>query len=124
MTNQNANIELVIAVLNGINIDGESMQYIIEKVGMEDQMRSQLGAKVEDESVSLKLSAMQYQSLVEEIVSDIEDNIDDVISDTEFSLSGNYIEVESYDVSRSSLTRIIEGALDVYVSLEEPANAL
>ena len=124
MTNQNANIELVIAVLNGIGVDGESMQYIIEKVGMEDQMRSQLGAKVEDESVSLKLSAMQYQSLVEEIVSDIEDNIDDVISDTEFSLSGNYIEVESYDVSRSSLTRIIEGALDVYVSLEEPANAL
>ena len=124
MTNQNANIELVIAVLNGIGVDGESMQYIIEKVGMEDQMRSQLGAKVEDESVSLKLSAMQYQSLVEEIVSDIEDNIDDVISDTEFSLSGNYIEVESYDVSRSSLTRIIERALDVYVSLEEPANAL
>ena len=124
MTNQNANIELVIAVLNGIEVDGESMQYIIEKVGMEDQMRSQLGAKVEDQSVSLKLSAMQYQSLVEEIVSDIEDNIDDVISDTEFSLSGNYIEVESYDVSRSSLTRIIERALDVYVSLEEPANAL
>lgn len=124
MVNQNANIELVIAVLNGIEVDGESMQYIIEKVGMEDQMRSQLGAKVEDESVSLKLSAMQYQSLVEEIVSDIEDNIDDVISDTEFSLSGNYIEVESYDVSRSSLTRIIERALDVYVSLEEPANAL
>lgn len=124
MVNQNANIELVIAVLNGIEVDGESMQYIIEKVGMEDQMRSQLGAKVEDESVSLKLSAMQYQSLVEEIVSDIEDNIDDVISDTEFSLSGNYIEVESYDVSRSSLSRIIERALDVYVSLEEPANAL
>ena len=124
MVNQNANIELVVAVLNGIEVDGESMQYIIEKVGMEDQMRSQLGAKVEDQSVSLKLSAMQYQSLVEEIVSDIEDNIDDVISDTEFSLSGNYIEVESYDVSRSSLTRIIEGALDVYVSLEEPANAL
>ena len=124
MVNQNANIELVIAVLNGIEVDGESMQYIIEKVGMEDQMRSQLGAKVEDESVSLKLSAIQYQSLVEEIVSDIEDNIDDVISDTEFSLSGNYIEVESYDVSRSSLTRIIERALDVYVSLEEPANAL
>jgi hypothetical protein len=124
MVNQNANIELVIAVLNGIEVDGESMQYIIEKVGMEDQMRSQLGAKVEDESVSLKLSAMQYQSLVEEIVSEIEDNIDDVISDTEFSLSGNYIEVESYDVSRSSLTRIIEGALDVYVSVEEPANAL
>lgn len=124
MVNQNANIELVIAVLNGIEVDGESMQYIIEKVGMEDQMRSQLGAKVEDESVSLKLSVMQYQSLVEEIVSDIEDNIDDVISDTEFSLSGNYIEVESYDVSRSSLTRIIERALDVYVSLEEPANAL
>jgi hypothetical protein len=124
MTNQNANIELVIAVLNGINIDGESMQYIIEKVGMEDQMRSQLGAKVEDDSVSLRLSVMQYQSLVEEIVSEIEDNIDDVISDTEFSLNGNCIEVDSFDVSRSSLTNIIEGALDVYVTVEEPANAL
>jgi len=120
MTNQNANIELVIAVLNGINIDGESMQYIIEKVGMEDQMRSQLGAKVEDDSVSLRLSVMQYQSLVDEI----EDNIDDVISDTEFSLNGNCIEVDSFDVSRSSLTNIIEGALDVYVTVEEPANAL
>lgn len=124
MVNQNANIELVIAVLNGIEVDGESMQYIIEKVGMEDQMRSQLGAKVEDESVSLKLSIMQYQSLVEEIVSEIEDNIDDVISDVELSLNGNCIDVDSYDVSRSHLTRIIEGALDVYVSLEEPANAL
>lgn len=124
MTNQNANIELVIAVLNGINIDGESMQYIIEKVGMEDQMRSQLGAKVEDDSVSLRLSVMQYQSLVEEIVSEIEDNIDDVISDTEFSLNGNCIEVDSYEVSRSSLSRIIEQAIDVYVTVEEPANAL
>jgi hypothetical protein len=124
MTNQNANIELVIAVLNGINIDGESMQYIIEKVGMEDQMRSQLGAKVEDDSVSLRLSVMQYQSLVEEIVSEIEDNIDDVISDTEFSLSGNCIEVDSYEVSRSSLSRIIEQAIDVYVTVGEPANAL
>lgn len=124
MVNQNANIELVIAVLNGIEVDGESMQYIIEKVGMEDQMRSQLGAKVEDESVSLKLSVMQYQSLVEEIVSEIEDNINDVISDVELSLNGNRIEVDSYDVCCSSLTRIIEGALDVYVSLKEPANAL
>jgi hypothetical protein len=124
MTNQNANIELVIAVLNGINIDGESMQYIIEKVGMEDQMRSQLGAKSNEEEIFFKLTPMQYESLVEEVVSHIEDSIDDIISDTEFSLSGNCIEVDSYEVSRSSLSRIIEQAIDVYVTVEEPANAL
>lgn len=124
MVNQNANIELVIAVLNGIEVDGESMQYIIEKVGMEDQMRSQLGAKSSEEGVSFKLTAMQYESLVEEVVSQIEDNIDDVISDTEFSLNGNCIEVDSYDVSRNRLTSIIEQAIDVYVTVEEPANAL
>jgi uncharacterized protein YutD len=38
-------IELVIAALNGIDVDGETMQYIIEKTNMTEQMKSQLGIK-------------------------------------------------------------------------------
>ena len=37
---QNPNIELVVAVLKGLDIDGETMQYIIEQVGMQDQMNA------------------------------------------------------------------------------------
>ena len=36
---QNPNIELVIAVLKGLDIDGETMQHIIDQVGMTDQMK-------------------------------------------------------------------------------------
>ena len=37
-----ARINCVIQILNEIDVDGETMQYIIEQVGMEDQMLRQL----------------------------------------------------------------------------------
>jgi hypothetical protein len=37
-----ANINRVINILREIEVDGETMQYIIEKVGMDDQMLRQL----------------------------------------------------------------------------------
>ena len=35
-------VERVINMLNNIEVNGETMQYILEKVGMEDQMLRQL----------------------------------------------------------------------------------
>ena len=35
-------VETIIDMLNHINVDGETMQYILENVGMEDQMLRQL----------------------------------------------------------------------------------
>ena len=35
-------VEQVIQILNDIDVDGETMQYIIEQVGMNDQMLRQL----------------------------------------------------------------------------------
>jgi hypothetical protein len=35
-------VEAVIALLNGIDVDGETMEYIINKMGMRDQMIKQL----------------------------------------------------------------------------------
>jgi len=37
-----ANVNRVINILREIKVDGETMQYILEKVGMEDQMLRQL----------------------------------------------------------------------------------
>jgi len=39
---RNPKVETIISLLNEIEVDGETMQYIIEKVGMEDQMVKQL----------------------------------------------------------------------------------
>lgn len=35
-------VEAIITLLNGIDVDGETMEYIINEVGMRDQMKSQL----------------------------------------------------------------------------------
>ena len=39
---RNPKVETIISLLNEIEVDGETMQYVIEKVGMEDQMLKQL----------------------------------------------------------------------------------
>lgn len=37
-----AKVQMVIKTLQEIEVDGETMQYILEQVGMEDQMQHQL----------------------------------------------------------------------------------
>jgi hypothetical protein len=39
---QNPKVETIISLLNEIEVDGETMQYIIEKVNMHEQMLKQL----------------------------------------------------------------------------------
>jgi hypothetical protein len=39
---RNPKVDTIISLLNEIEVDGETMQHIIEKVGMEDQMLKQL----------------------------------------------------------------------------------
>ena len=51
--NNQSVVEVVITLLNGIDVDGETMEYIINEVGMRDQMKSQLLHDDEsDESVT------------------------------------------------------------------------
>jgi len=42
-------VEMIISTLKDIDIDGETMEYILDEVGMSDQMASQLGDKVDDD---------------------------------------------------------------------------
>ena len=47
-----ANVNRVINILKDIDVDGETMQYIIEKVGMEDQMLKQLIGTADDYQIN------------------------------------------------------------------------
>jgi hypothetical protein len=45
-------VEKVIDILREIEVDGETMQYILEKVGMEDQMLKQLISTADDYQIN------------------------------------------------------------------------
>ncbi len=104
MTINNPNIELVIAVLNGIDVDGESMQYIIEKVGMTDQMKSQLGIETE-----------MPDAVIDQIASDIYIDLDnegvDIINDQEYGINANEVYLESIDLDMYRVQTIIKDVL-------------
>ena len=42
----------IITMLRDIDVDGETMQYILEKVGMEDQMLKQLIGSADDYQIN------------------------------------------------------------------------
>jgi hypothetical protein len=104
MTINNPNIELVIAVLNGIDVDGESMQYIIEKVGMTDQMKSQLGIETE-----------MPDAVIDQIASDIYIDLDnegvDILNDQEYGINANEVYLESIDLDMYRVQTIIKDVL-------------
>jgi hypothetical protein len=104
MTINNPNIELVIAVLNGIDVDGESMQYIIEKVGMTDQMKSQLGIETE-----------MPDAVIDQIAKDIYIDLDnegvDLLEDQEYGINANEVYLESIDLDLYRVQTIIKDVL-------------
>jgi hypothetical protein len=104
MTINNPNIELVIAVLNGIDVDGESMQYIIEKVGMTDQMKSQLGTKL--------LSPMVIDQIAEDIVSDLDNEGVDLLEDQTYGINANEIYLEDITYDKYRMEKIIKHVLE------------
>ena len=93
MENQ-AVIATVIALLNGIDVDGETMQYITEQVGMQDQMKSQLGTKL--------VSPMVIDQIAEDIVADLDNEGVDLIEDQEYGIVHNEISLNEvvYDTWR------------------------
>lgn len=50
---RNTTINIIIALLQEIEIDGETMEHIINEVGMRDQMISQLGVKYNSDVTSI-----------------------------------------------------------------------
>ena len=104
MTINNPNIELVIAVLNGIDVDGESMQYIIEKVGMTDQMKSQLGIETE-----------MPDAVIDQIAKDIYIDLDnegvDILETQTYGINDNEIYLRDIELDLYRVQAIIKDVL-------------
>jgi len=104
MTINNPNIELVIAVLNGINVDGESMQYIIDQVGMTDQMKSQLG-------VESKMPETVLNQIADDITTDLDNEGTELIEDQTYGINANEIYLDDVTYDRYRIARIVKDTL-------------
>jgi hypothetical protein len=103
MENQ-AVIAAVIALLNGIDVDGETMEYIVGKVGMADQMKSQLGTKL--------LSPMAIDQIAEDIVADLDNEGLELIEDQEYGINANELFLQSVTYDRYRMEQVVKHVLE------------
>jgi len=103
MENQ-AVIAAVIALLNGIDVDGETMEYIVEKVGMADQMKSQLGTKL--------LSPMAIDQIADDIVADLDNEGVELLEDQTYGINANEIYLEDVTYDKYRMNKIITHVLE------------
>lgn len=108
MENQ-AVIAAVIALLNGINVDGETMEYIIEKTAMTDQMKSQLGVATVSTRI---LSPMVIDQIAEDIVSDLDNEGVDLLEDQTYGINANEIYLEDVTFDKYRMEKIIKHVLE------------
>jgi hypothetical protein len=99
MENQ-AVIAAVIALLNGINVDGETMEYIIDHVGMRDQMKSQI------------LSPMVIDQIAEDIVSDLDNEGVELLEDQTYGINANEIYLEDVTYDKYRMEKVIKHVLE------------
>ena len=123
MTINNPNIELVIAVLNGIDVDGESMQYILEKTGMVDQMKSQLGVAT-DELGTRILSPMVIDQIAEDIVSDLDNEGVELLEDQTYGINANEIYLEDVTYDKYRMEKVIKHVLESHFTPMEQNDSL
>ena len=102
--NQNIAINSVITLLNGIDVDGETMEYIINKVGMRDQMKSQLG-------IESQMPDIVINQIAEDIYIDLDNEGADIIEEQEYGICANEIVIESIDLDEHRVKTIVKDVL-------------
>ena len=91
MTNQSiANV--VIAVLNEIDVDGEMMEHIINQVNMRDQMIKQLVTNKEEMNDSVIVASFTKEALIE-YTSAIQERALEAVKE---AIKGSGVDIESY----------------------------
>jgi hypothetical protein len=87
--------EAVITLLKGIDVDGETMEYIINNVGMRDQMKSQL-------SVESRIPEEVMDQIANDIMVDLDNEGVELIADQEYGICANEISLNEvvYDTWR------------------------
>jgi len=110
MENQ-AVIAAVIALLNGIDVDGETMEYIVEKVGMTDQMKSQLGVATDMLGTRI-LSPMVIDQIADDIVADLDNEGVELLEDQTYGINANEIYLEDVTYDKYRMNKIITHVLE------------
>ena len=110
MENQSV-IAAVIALLNGIDVDGETMEHILEKTGMTDQMKSQLGVATDMLGTRI-LSPMVIDQIAEDITADLDNEGLELIEDQEYGINANEIFLESVTYDRYRMEQVVKHVLE------------
>jgi len=97
-------VEAVIALLNGIDVDGETMEYIINKTAMRDQIKAQL-------SVESQMPDVVIDQIAKDIYIDLDNEGVDIIEDQEYGINANEIYLESISLDLWRVQRIIKDVL-------------
>lgn len=107
-----ATVDAVVAILKSLEVDGETMEYIIEQVGMTDQMVKQLyhdkqdqGPEVDGagftESDREDIHTFTKEELImfsAKLIERTLDTVEDIISDTDISEDDDMVDLElGYD---------------------------
>jgi len=104
-------VTAVIALLNGINVDGETMEYILEKTAMTDQMKSQLGVATDMLGTRI-LSPMVIDQIAEDIVADLDNEGLELIEDQEYGINANELFLQSVTYDRYRMEHVVKHVLE------------
>jgi hypothetical protein len=104
-------VTAVIALLNGIDVDGETMEYILEKTAMTDQMKSQLGVATDMLGTRI-LSPMVIDQIAEDITADLDNEGLDLIEDQEYGINANELFLESVTYDRYRMEKVVKHVLE------------
>jgi hypothetical protein len=104
-------VTAVIALLNGIDVDGETMEHILEKTGMTDQMKSQLGVATDMLGTRI-LSPIVIDQIAEDITADLDNEGLDLIEDQEYGINANELFLESVTYDRYRMEQVVKHVLE------------
>ena len=104
-------VTAVIALLNGIDVDGETMEHILEKTGMTDQIKSQLGVATDMLGTRI-LSPMVIDQIAEDIFVDLDNEGIDLIEDQEYGIVHNEISLTDVTYDKYRMNKIITRVLE------------
>ena len=104
-------VTAVIALLNGIDVDGETMEHILEKTGMTDQMKSQLGVATDMLGTRI-LSPIVIDQISEDIVADLDNEGLELIEDQEYGINANELFLQSVTYDRYRMEQVVKHVLE------------
>ena len=109
--NQVIAINSVITLLNGIDVDGETMEYIIDHVGMRDQMKSQLGVATDMLGTRI-LSPIVIDQIAEDIATDLDNEGTELIEDQEYGIVHNEINLTDVTYDKYMIEKVVRHVLE------------